>query len=184
MKRENKIFLIGIVFMLILMLFSTLLLYFPTNVINIIYYGIGIILGLVGIIEIISFIIKLNKSKPKYLAVFISVICILLAVLVILKKDFLVSWLNIVVGITIVLFECLLLQLSFKLKKQDNKNYFIIILITFINILLGIILITNPLNRILKPTTQTISIIIFMTSLINIIKFTIFKMNYKKEEIE
>ena len=97
-----------------------------------------------------------------------------------IKKDSLASWLNIVVGIIIILSQCFFSNLSYRLKKQDNKNCKTTMLITTINVLLSIILIINKTPLI---NTQLISLTLFITSILNIIEFAIFKTNYIKEEI-
>ena len=172
-------FLIGALSLFIVMILSMLLLAYPDYVLNTMYYSIGISMFIVSFACLIYFIVKLKtKEKFKYFLLVLGLIGILIAALIILKRDFLASFLNVVVGLVIIVISILSLQFSLSLKKQ-NKNYITTLFITTINILLGIALIPRVFKETLK-STELIAIVLFITSLLNIVLLFTYKINHEE----
>ncbi len=172
-------FLIGTLSLFIIMIISMLLLAYPDYVLNTMYYSIGISLFIVSFACLIYFVVRLkNKEKFKYYLLALGFIGILIAALIILKRDFLASFLNVVVGLVIIAVSILSLQISLALKKQ-NKNYITTLFITTANIILGLALIPTVFKETLLKT-ELIAIILFITSLLNIVLLLTYKINHEE----
>lgn len=178
--KKNQ-FLISVISLVVLMVIGVLFISYPKYVLNTMYYGIGIALFLLSVSCIIYFLMKLNQEeKFKYYMLVFGIIGIILAGLIIIEKNALASVLNIFIGLAIVVINFISIGFTIKLK-EFSKNYLVTGFINIVNILLGIVLIVKPFSLVFL-STESIGLILFITSLLNIIMMLIFKINLPKEE--
>ena len=132
MIKEKDNFYVSLVLVIFFALFSILLLFFPSSIINIIYYGLGIIIGILGIIGIINFFRKKDNERVAKFGIVYGIVLLIIAIILIIKKDELSKLLPIIIGLFIIISSAFDMKYMYTLKKQENSNYIVLITILII----------------------------------------------------
>ncbi len=123
-----------------------LLLIFPIESISIAGYLIASILTLLGV----SYIIKIYKYRNQFtnediIYIIISIASIVLGISIFLDPTWIIRVLNILVGVILILSALINLNNILKFKKERTTSWWIYLSLIILVLLLGVLVIVNPL---------------------------------------
>ena len=180
MKEVNKIFLSSLLTSIIFFVLGLLLLFFPDKTLAIISYALGGIIAAVGIMGIIKFFTRTDTSKYSKYGLAYGIVLLIIAALFFFRQDDILKALPFVLGMFIIINSATKIEFVVRLKKDVNDNWKVTLLLLIVSLILGIILIFNPLKTVLV-VTQVIGIFLIFISILEIIASYLIKCNLTEE---
>ena len=156
---------------ILFVIIGIILIIFPETSLNVLRWAIVVLLMLIGIN---SLIVDTNKTWLSFNAFSTDILSIIFAVILIVYPKTLSILLPIVLGIWIISFSSFGLKLSLSLRKFEEINWIIPLLISLLSVACGIILIINPIGSMIT-ITKFIGIIMIVFSVSNIANMILFK---------
>jgi len=152
---------------IIMILVSILLIAKPETMLNTVVtvFGIGMLLD--GIFSIVLYIATDKEQKVYSNALAEGILGILISILILIKKDFVISIIPILVGIWIIIKSITKIQLSLNVKTVDEKSW--ILLSALITLVIGIIIIVNPFDTMVS-VVMFAGILLLVTGVIDIVE--------------
>lgn len=175
-KLMKKFFRSSLVSSITLFTLGILIIFKSEVTIITISYLIGSILVALGALAIIQYIKNIEVSGQNDLDILYGAVTIILGLLVIKNPKLIASILPIIIGVAIIINSATKLQYAFELKKENNQQWKITMIISIISVICGIVLLFNPFKGAIV-ITQTIGIFMITYSILDIISTTIIKRN-------
>lgn len=165
-KKYEKRSIIGSI---IMCLIAILLIAKPETMLNtvITLFGIGMLLD--GIFSIILYIVTDKEQKIFSNALAEGILGILISVLILIKKDFVISIIPVIVGIWIIIKSITKIQLSLNIRSVDEKSWILLLLSSLITLVIGIIILVNPFDTMVS-VTMIAGILLLVTGVIDIVE--------------
>ncbi len=154
---------------IIMILVAILLIAKPETMLNTVVtvFGIGMLLD--GIFSIVLYIATDKEQKVYSNALAEGILGILISILILIKKDFVISIIPILVGIWIIIKSITKIQLSLNVKTVDEKSWILILLSALITLVIGIIIIVNPFDTMVS-VVMFAGILLLVTGVIDIVE--------------
>lgn len=146
---------------------GTLMVIFPVSVIKSLCYTIAIIIIVMGVVKIISFLLKEQQEGFARTGLASGIIFIAIGAFIAIRSEVIISVIPFVLGILILFSGISKLQYALQLRKYSKDNNAMLIT-SVINIVLGIVLAFNPF-RAAKLMLIIMGVCMIMTGLSDII---------------
>ena len=159
-----------------LLLFGLLLIFFPLQVMNIVSYTLALLLFIVGLYGFYKALIKYDGMVISRFGLVYGVVCVVLAVLLLFKADDIIKILPYTFGVIVVVKSALKLEYVVRLKKCNNPNWKVSLVISLLCLAIGITLLFNPLGSI-KFLIEIIGATIVVYSILDFIEVCVIKNN-------
>ena len=172
-KTRNTLIATSILYLI----FGIVMLFFPSTVIKSACYLVGIIFIFVGISGVMMYIKTELKTAFISFSLVISIVFGAFGVYVLLNSEAFASFLPLVMGIFLLIDSISKLSMAFDLRNFKYKNWWQILIISFIILGCGLLLLFNPFDALIV-SVQIIGAILIVDSISNI--FTIY--SYSKME--
>lgn len=140
-KKYNRY---NILISLALIILSIFLIKDPTTSLNTITIIIGVIVGITGLVELITYFTSPQEIKAFSLKLIVGVITTILGVVIIINAQTINTILTWVIGAWIIIESIIKLQIAFNLKGISNSNWKIIVIFSIITFIIGLVIILNP----------------------------------------
>ena len=162
----------SIVMDIILIIFGLFLLSNPSLVISVSNKLIGIILIINGLYSIIKYIMNKNNTIFKYI-LYIGIISSIVGIIMMFNPMLFNELVTIVIGLWIIIYGLIKIMISLNFKYYKEETWLINMVISIINIILGIMLIINPFKGSMVISVY-IGIIIVLYSSFDILEKSLF----------
>lgn len=123
---------------------GTLLVIFPISVIKSLCYAIAIIIMAIGIIKIISFLLKEQQEGFTRTGLISGIIFVIIGAFIAIRSKTIISIIPFILGILILFSGISKLQYTMQLRKYSDEKNSIMLITSIINVILGIVLAFNP----------------------------------------
>lgn len=174
--EAEKTFWTTVVSAVLFVVFGTYLLFKPDLAITIISRFLTLITTAIGIFGLYKYITRKNKEKKIDINIIYSIVSFIIAIIVYINPLAISGLIPIVLGTYMLINTILKISYLKQLNKNKNKDFGTCILIFIIMLILGIIMIFNPLKTVLN-INQTMGIIIVFYSVLDLILCYLFKNN-------
>lgn len=184
-KQINKTILVSILSAVIYIIFGVIMIINPDTAIELVAVSLGSIMGIVGTISIIRFLIDKNKYNFTGFGFAGGVISVVLALLILFKYKELLTLIPLILGIVIIINGALKTEFVMTLKREPDSNWWIMFGLTMVEIVLGVILVFNPFPTAIA-ITQIVGLFIVTYSIVDIIECVMLKaeINRIKKEMQ
>lgn len=154
---------------IIMILIAILLIIKPATILNTIItiFGIGMLLD--GIFGVILYIITDKEQKIFSNALVEGIFAIIVAVLVLMNKNLVISMLPIVAGIWIIVKSITKIQLSFNVRSVNEKSWGLILVSALITLVIGIMVLVEPFATMVSVTVLA-GIFLLTTGIVDVIE--------------
>ena len=163
-KKEIK----GIFASFLLIVLGIFLVIKPNEIVKTLIQVMGIILLLLGTIDFMNYFKMSDEEKLFNFGLFKGVLELCIGILFIFKHEVLTEIFPIVIGLLIIVINLFKLELSLSLKQIEKESGFIGIIISSISIILGIVVVLNPVDS-LKLLIIISGYIIILSEISNVI---------------
>lgn len=163
-RKEIKGILVSILFIVL----GVFLFIKPLELIETLLKVIGIILLIGGLFDFMNYFRLSSEDRIIDYTLMKGIMEITTSILFIFKSDVLSSVFPILLGLIIIFINIFKLEVAINLKKFDEKNSLIGVIISVLSIILGIVIILNPFST-LELVVKVSGIIIVVSELSNII---------------
>lgn len=123
---------------------GTLLVIFPISVIKSLCYAIAIIIMAIGVIKIISFLLKEQQEGFTRTGLISGIVFIIIGAFIAIRSKTIISVIPFILGILILFSGISKLQYTMQLRKFSDEKNGAMLITSIINIVLGIVLAFNP----------------------------------------
>lgn len=123
---------------------GTLLVIFPISVIKSLCYAIAIIIMAIGIIKIITFLLKEQQEGFTRTGLISGIVFIIIGAFIAIRSKTIISVIPFILGILILFSGISKLQYTMQLRKFSDEKNGTMLITSIINIVLGIVLAFNP----------------------------------------
>ena len=179
LKEINKAIEVSILTAIVYIIFGVIMIISPQTAISVIATLLGAIIGIIGLVFILKYIIDKTKHNFAVFGLSIGIILIILSLLMFFKHEQIAMIIPIILGIIITINGAIKLEYIISQKSKINTNWFILTILAIVEIVLGLVLIFNPFESSLA-ITQIIGIFIIAYSVIDIIESLMLKIEFKK----
>lgn len=177
MKKElNKVFYTSLLTSIIFIVIGVLLLFFPLSTIKVISYILGAIIGIAGVMGLVKFFMHKDESKYNKYGLAYGIVFIVVACFFFFKTEDIAKIMPFALGIFIIINSAIKIEYTLKLKRSNNSNWKVTLVMAIISIIFGLLLIFNPFKGALV-ITQVIGIIIIFYAILDIIDSYLIKCN-------
>ena len=175
-EEADKTFLTTLVVSTLLIIFGSFLLFKPDSTITLISRCITAITAAVGVFGLFKYFTRKNKERIFNLNIIYSIVAFIVSIVVFLYPTAISGVVPLMVGLYMII-NCIL-RVGFlrHLSSIKNEDFGVCLLIFIFMILLGIILIFNPLKNVLQ-TNQSLGMILVFYATLDIIICYLFKNN-------
>lgn len=163
-RKEIKGILVSVLFIVL----GVFLFIKPLEIIETLLKVIGIILLVGGLFDFLNYFSLSSEERIIDYTLMKGIMEITTSILFIFKSDILSSVFPILLGLIIIFVNIFKLEVALNLKKFDEKNSLIGVIISVLSIILGIVIILNPFST-LELVVKVSSVIIILSELCNII---------------
>lgn len=123
---------------------GTLLVIFPISVIKSLCYAIAIIIMAIGIIKIITFLLKEQQEGFTRTGLISGIVFIIIGAFIAIRSKTIISVIPFILGILILFSGISKLQYTMQLRKYSDEKNSAMLITSIVNIVLGIVLAFNP----------------------------------------
>lgn len=183
LKQINKAILVSMLTAVIYILFGTIMIISPQTAIGIIATLLGGIIGVIGLIFVLKYIIDKTKHKFSVFGLSIGIVLIIFSLLMFFKHGQIAMIIPIILGIIISVNAAIKLEYIISQKNKLNSNWFILTILAVVEIVLGLVLMFNPFESSLA-ITQIIGIFVIAYAVVDIIESIMLKIEIKKMKKE
>jgi len=177
MKKEiNKVFYTSLISGLLLILIGGFLLFSPDKTVKIIFYILGILIAVLGAIGILKFFTKTDEVRNSKYGLAYGMVCLVVAILFVFFQDKTSKLFPYILGLFIIVNSAVKVEYVIKLKKANNKNWSVTLLILIFSVILGLLLIFNPLKE-ADFFIQLIGMILMFFATLDIVQSYVMKCN-------
>lgn len=138
-NKLNVLTIISILSITILGLAGVILILFPKESMNLIAYTIAAVLMVLGI----SLILRSTNETKIFDTTTLGVCLLLPGIIIVLYPTMLTTIIPIIVGMLIIINSVIKVRISLSFKEKSNK-YYLLVSTSFLQLLIGIVLIVNP----------------------------------------
>ena len=156
--------------------FGIYLLFKPDSAIKIIANLIALITTSIGIFGLFRYFTRDAKEKKINVNLLYSIVSFVVAIIMLLKPEIIAKILPIVMGIYMIINTLCNFGYLKHLKKNNSKDFGICIFMFIIMLVLGVIIIFNPLESVLRGH-QALGMLLTTYSILNIINSYLYKNN-------
>ena len=174
--EAEKTFWTTLVSTVLFVVFGTYLLFKPDLAITIISRLLTLITAAIGIFGLYKYLTRKTKEKKIDINIIYSIVSFIIAIIVYINPLAISSLIPIVLGTYMLINTILKINYLKQLNKNKNQDFGTSILIFIIMLILGLIMIFNPLKAVLN-INQTMGIIIVFYSILDLILCYLFKNN-------
>ena len=167
-KKYNRY---NILISLALIILSIFLIVDPTTSLNTITIIIGVIVGITGLVELITYFTSPQEVKAFSLKLIVGVITTILGVVIIINAQTINTILTWVIGAWIIIESIIKLQIAFSLKDLSNTNWKIVVIFSIITFIIGLVIILNPFAS-LMAVGKICGIMLLISEIINVFEST------------
>lgn len=160
---------ISIILSMILAILALFLIFRPEASITIVMRIIAIILLITGIVHVISYFSSSKEFKSISIELIEGIISIILGIIILVNPIAITSLLPIIIGCWILIQSIFRMQIAFNLKAADSSNWKVVLLLSILNLILGIVILFNPFASLVAITTIC-GIMLLVTEIINIVE--------------
>ena len=165
-KKYNRY---NILISLALIVLSIFLIIDPTTSFNAITIIIGIIVGITGLVELITYFTSPQEIKAFSFKLIIGVITTILGIVIIINAQTINTILTWVIGAWIIIESIIKLQIAFNIKGISDTSWKAIVIISIITFIIGLIIILNPFATLIT-VGKVCGIMLLISELMNIIE--------------
>lgn len=177
MKKEiNRVFFSSLFTSIILIIVGVLLLFFPHETIKTISYVFGSMIALLGGSGLIKFFIDNKESKYNKYGLAYGIVLLLISFFFFFKTDNIAKIMPFALGLYIIISSAIKIEYTIRLKRANNNNWKVTLIMLIFSIIFGFLLIFNPFKSALV-ITQVIGGIIIFYAILDIIDSYIIKCN-------
>lgn len=123
---------------------GTLLVIFPISVIKSLCYAIAIIIMAIGIIKIITFLLKEQQEGFTRTGLISGIVFIIIGAFIAIRSKTIISVIPFILGILILFSGISKLQYTMQLRKYSAEKNSAMLITSIVNVVLGIVLAFNP----------------------------------------
>lgn len=178
----NKIFKMSMMSSILFLIFGIILFTNPEGVIVTISYVLGILLILIGIIQIV-FYAKSNSKIFMDTTLGVGLFAFISGLILILNTTLLATIIPILIGIWMLFTGIEKFRLALNLKNNEINGWIISMILSILTLLCGFIFIINPIEGTFL-VTEAIGLIIIIYSIIDIIQNLVMKNHIKQFKSE
>lgn len=178
-ELTKKIFWSSVFSSIAILIFGILLFVFPETVIKSITIGLAIIFTFVGIIPIISYFRFRSTGVSTTFSFLMGVFCIIVGLILFMNENILNIIIPIITGVWIVINAINRIAIAMDLRDEKVNIWAITLVYAIITLVIGVLLILDPVNG-GKMVTKTVGIIIMFYSLLDIIELILVRVKVKK----
>lgn len=163
----------------IMIFIASLLIVEPATMLNTIVtiFGFGILID--GILSAILYIFIDKEHKMYSSALGEGILEIIAAVLVLINKTFMISFIPVVIGIWVIVKSIIKLQLSLNIKGKIETSWIFLLISSIITLAIGIIIVEHPFDTMLTITVLS-GILLLVSGVISIIESIYILINLKE----
>ena len=174
--EAEKSFWTSCVSTILFVIFGTYLLFKPDLTITIISRFLTLITASIGILGLYKYITRKDKKKKFDISIIYSLVAFIIAIIVYLYPLAISGLIPLVLGIYMLINSLLKINYLKQLIINKSQDFGVCILIFIIMLILGLVMIFNPLEEVLN-INQTMGIIIVFYSILDLILCYLFKNN-------
>ena len=178
-ELTKKIFWSSVFSSIAILIFGILLFVFPETVIKSITIGLAIIFTFVGIIPIISYFRFRSTGVSTTFSFLMGVFCIIVGLILFMNENILNIIIPIITGVWIVINAINRIAIAMDLRDEKVNIWAITLVYAIITLVIGVLLILDPVNG-GKMVTKTVGIIIMFYSALDIIELILVRIKVKK----
>ena len=167
-KKYNRY---NILISLALIILSIFLIADPTTSLNTITIIIGVIVGITGLVELITYFTSPQEVKAFSLKLIVGVITTILGVVIIINAQTINTILSWVIGAWIIIESIIKLQIAFSLKDLSNTSWKTVVIFSIITFIIGLVIILNPFAT-LMAVGKICGIMLLISEILNVFEST------------
>lgn len=175
----KKIFWTSIVSTIAILVFGGLLFAFPETVIKSITIALAVIFIAVGIIPIINYFRFRSSGIATTFGFMMGVFCIIVGLILLMNENILNIIIPIITGVWIIINAINRIAIAMDLRDLKVGIWSITLIYAIITLIIGVLLILDPVNG-GKMVTKTVGIIIMFYSALDIIELILVRIKVKK----
>ncbi len=175
-EEAKKNFWTTLVVSVLVIIFGIFLLFKPHSTIAVISRCITAITALIGLFGLYKYLTRQDKTKKLNFNIIYSVVAFVVAGIIFLYPTSIVGVLPIVVGGFIIVNTLFKYGYLKHLRKSENRDFGVCLLIFIIMIIDGIILVINPLKNVLEMS-QSLGMLLTFYAVLDMIMCYLFKNN-------
>lgn len=175
-EEADKTFLTTLVVSTLLIIFGVFLLFKPNSTITLISRCITAIMAAIGVFGLFKYLTRKNKEKKFDLNIIYSIIAFIVSIVIFIYPTAISGIVPLIVGLYMIV-NCIMRVGFLKhLSSIKNEDLGVCLLIFIFMIMLGVILIFNPLRNVLQ-TNQSLGMLLVFYATLDIIICYLFKNN-------
>lgn len=178
-ELTKRIFWISLTSALVMLIFGILLFVFPEAVIKSIAISMGVIFIMIGIIPIINYFRYRATGFSTTFSFMMGVFCIVVGLILLMNENVLGTIIPIIAGVWMIINAINRISIAMDLRDDKISFWSITFIYAIITLVVGVLLILDPVNG-GKLVTKTIGIIICIYTLLDIINLILVKIKAKK----
>lgn len=179
-ETTKKVFIMSIISTLLILAFGILIFIFPDTVIKTISIGMGILFLLFGVIPIFNYFKYRKKALSTTFGFMMGVFCIVAGLILIMNNGILDIIIPIIGGIWIIINSINRISVAMDLRDDKISSWFSIFAFAIISMIVGVLMILDPVNG-GKLITINVGIIIIVYAVIDLVYLIAIKIKSKKE---
>lgn len=178
-ELTKRIFWVSIASTLVMLAFGILLFIFPEAVIKSIAISMGVIFLMIGVIPIINYFRYRASGFSTTFSFMMGVFCIVVGLILLMNENVLGTIIPIIAGVWMIINGINRISIAMDLRDAKISFWVITFIYAIITLIIGVLLILDPVNG-GKLVTKTIGIIICVYTVIDIIDLILVKIKAKK----
>lgn len=152
---------------ILLIIFSTFLIFKPEASLNFIVIVIGAFMALVGIIHMVSYFTSNKEFRAMSTELIEGTMYAVIGIFLIFKPNILNEFLGVIVGAWQIIQFIIKFQFAFNLKSVSSATWSLMLISSLLHLVFGIIMIINPFGSMVAITTIA-GIILLITEIGNV----------------
>ena len=178
-ELTKRIFWISLASTLVMLAFGVLLFIFPTTVIKSIAITMGVIFIMIGIVPIINYFRYRAKGFSTTFSFMMGVFCIVVGLILLMNENILGTIIPIITGVWMIINGINRISIAMDLRDDKVSYWAITFIYAIITLIVGVLLILDPVNG-GKLVTKTIGIIICIYTVIDLVDLILVRVKCKK----
>lgn len=162
----------------LLIVFSIFLMIKPSESINFIVMMFAGVIAIDGFFHVISYFKVPKELKLFNFELVEGILELVLGAITLINPTWVSAFFPILIGMWIIFSSVIKIQFSLSMKENQNGNWMIIMTLAVITMLLGLLMVFNPITSMITFTTLA-GILLFLTEIINIIQYVILLLKLK-----
>lgn len=178
-ELTKKIFWTSVVSTMAMLIFGILLFAFTETVIKSITIGIAVIFIAIGIMPIINYFRFRSSGVSTTFSFMMGVLCIVVGLILLMNKNILSIIIPIITGIWMIINSINRTSIAMDLRDANVSFWSITLIYSIITLVIGVLLILDPVNG-GKLITKTVGIIICVYSVLDLVELILVKVKFKQ----